>query len=223
MRGRKKYVEKYFFWKKKTYFFIFLKTSTKSTKSRKKWKNQNFWNFGAHFRRRYESNFLFRDEFMMCTKERGAGKKNPTTGFFIFRVKNDHKIRFGPLAARRSRSRGQCFSSTGQTLTRPKKTFTVQFIIPASGSLVHIINSSLNKRLQPKGFQKFSKSDLSIGQDELGDASVATISPWDNQNLRSKLILDRIFLGLLYWEVRNFFFRDEFMMCTNDPEVGSKN
>ena len=30
---------------------------------------------------------------MMCTKERGAGEKNPTTGFFIFRVKNDHKIR----------------------------------------------------------------------------------------------------------------------------------
>ena len=160
----------------------------------------------------------------MCTKERGAGKKNPTTGFFIFRVKNDHKIRFGPLAPRRSRSRGQCFSSTGQTLTRPKKTFTVQFIIPASGSLVHIINSSLNKRLQPKVFQKFSKSDLSIGQDELGQKTLWLRSRLETtRRFRSKLILERIFLGLWYWEVSRFFFRDEFMMCTNDPEAGSKN
>ena len=53
--------------------------------------------------------------------------------------------------------------------------------------------------------------------------TLATISPWDNQNLRSKLILDRIFLCVVYWEVRNFFFRDKFMMCTNDPEVESKN
>ena len=140
-------------------------------------------------------------------------KKN--TYFFIF-FENIDKID--------KKSKKMKKNKISEILTRPKKTFTDQFIIPASGSLVHIINSSLNKRLQPKVFQKFSKSDLSIGQDELGQKTLWLRSRLETtRRFRSKLILDRIFLGLLYWEVNNFFFRDEFMMCTNDPEVGSKN
>ena len=61
---------------KKTYFFIFFEKHRQNRqKVEKNEKNQNFQNFGGHFRRRYESNFLFRDEFMVLTNDPEAGVK----------------------------------------------------------------------------------------------------------------------------------------------------
>ena len=109
-------------------------------------------------------------------------------------------------------------------MTRPKKTFTDQFIIPASGSLVHIINSSLNMRLQPKVFQKFSKGNLSIVQDELGSQTSGCLKPRSQPQMHIQAHLGQSkdhFLEILKSHFRcNFLFREELMMCTNDPEAG---
>ena len=69
---------------------ISLKTSEKSGKIKNQ-KNQKikFKIFGALFLRRYESNFLFRDEFMMCTNDPEAGINYCSTEILFSRVKNN--------------------------------------------------------------------------------------------------------------------------------------